>query len=510
MLPEIGWLSQSGFPVLSALLLIPLVGIAGLTQARSPWAAYALGLVTTLAELGLSLLLLGKFHSGLPHLQFVERHGMGGLGYFLGIDGISILFIPLTALLALLAVVHVRASRPGHRLALIANILLLEWSLLGTFTSLNLLQFWFFGLIELIPTSYLIYRFSANRNERTPTLFHFLKFRLFGEALILVAIVILGWQMAITMPGAWSFNLEHLIERPRSHAWDSRLCLILFYGFAVRLALFPFHAWLPTVAAAGTPAINLMFMVGLKVGAYALLRFVFPLVPEAVEAWDHWAVALGLAGMVYGALLALLQVDLRRLIAFAAISETGAVLVAMFALNPTGLQGGLLLTLNLGLATAGLFLATDLLYQRTGTTRLDQLGGLFDRLPLLGLVFLAATLGTLAMPGTPGFEAAHLALEGMLESFHWSAAYGAAAGNVLVASVLLWAYQRIFFTRATDTGRAAPVDLLGRERWLAGGLCAVIFGVGLYAHPWIETVSASLEHLAQATEQTATADRERE
>jgi NADH-quinone oxidoreductase subunit M len=200
--------------------------------------------------------------------------------------------------------------------------------------------------------------------------------------------------------------------------------------------------------------------------------------------------------MIYGALMALLQVDLRRLVAFAAISENGSLLVGMFALNHAGLQGGLLLALNLCLATAGLYFATHLLNERVGTTRLDRLGGLFERVPLIGLTFLAAALGTLAMPGTPGFEAAHLALEGMLESFHWSSASGAAAGNVLVASVLLWAYQRIFFTRTGDGARGVLVDLRGFERLVAATLCAVIFGAGLYAHPWIETVSASLEHLA--------------
>jgi NADH-quinone oxidoreductase subunit M len=287
--------------------------------------------------------------------------------------------------------------------------------------------------------------------------------------------------------------------------WDPRIGVLLFYGFAVRLALFPFHAWLPELAATTWLPFNLMVMASVKVGAYALLRFVLPVLPAAAEAWATGAVAFGLVGLFYGALMALLQNDLRRLIAYAAVSQNGGLVVGLFALNHAGLQGGLLLALNLSLATAGLFFATSLLQQRTGTTRLDEFGGLFERLPLLGLTFMAAALGTLAMPGTPGFEAAHLALEGMLESFHWAAAYGAAAGNVLVASVLLWAYQRVFFSRAAGPDRPLH-DLRGGERWVAAVFCAVIFGIGLYAHPWIETVSASLEQLASAATQSLELD----
>jgi NADH-quinone oxidoreductase subunit M len=282
----------------------------------------------------------------------------------------------------------------------------------------------------------------------------------------------------------------------------SLLAPFLFIGIprdrlAVRLALFPFHAWLPVVAQHGTVAVGIVLLVGAKVGIYALLRFVFPLLPAAAEQWAGWIMALGLAGMLFGALLALLQLDLRRLLAFAVISQSGALAVGLFSLNPAGLRGGLLLALNLGLAAAGLFMVAGLLQRRLGGTRFYRLGGLFDAAPLLGLTFLVVVLGSIAMPGTPGFEAAHLALEGILETAGWGIATLAAAGNVLAAGYLLWAYQRIFLARSPKRRSAMLTDLRRRERVMAGLLCAVMIGVGLYADPWIKMIGGAVDDVSQ-------------
>lgn len=493
MPPMIRWWEQANLPILGLLLVVPLLGLLALMRTRTPRRANAVALVVTSIELALAIWIATAFEAGLPHVQFVEAHTIAGVTVHLGVDGTSVLFLPLTALLAVVTTTQALGVDAERRKATLMSVLLFEWSLLGSFASLNLLQFWLFGLVELIPIAVIVVRFCST--NRRGMLTRIIAPRLLGDGLVLLAILLLGWEMALAAPGAWSFDVHYLAEGARTHAWDSRIGVVLFYGLAVRLALFPFHAWLPAVAVAGWLPINLLTMVSVKVGALALLRFALPVLPVAADAWANWVVALGLTGIVYGALMALLQSDLRRLLAFATVSQNGSLIVGIFALNHAGLQGGLLLALNLCLATAGLFFATALLQRRTGTTQIDELGGLFERLPLIGLTFLAAALGTLAMPGTPGFEAAHLALEGMLEAFHWSAAYGAAAGNVLVASVLLWAYQRIFFTRERAHEKHL-VDLRGHERWVAGALCAVIFGVGLYAHPWIETVSASLEHLA--------------
>jgi NADH-quinone oxidoreductase subunit M len=480
-------------PVLGLLLVVPLLGLLAVTRLGAMRLVRPVALAAALVELALAVWLAVAFRPGEPATQFVERHSLGWLSLYLGVDGASVLFVPLVALLAVLTLTRSDQVPDGHLTRVVAGVLISEWSLIGALVSLNLLQFWLFCVVELLA----IVVMATTESNRVSTLPRQLAFRVMGEGLVLLAIVLMGWHMAAGSPGPWSFDIDHLTASETTRMWDARFGVLLFYGFAVRLALFPFHAWLPELAATTWLPFNLMVMASVKVGAYALLRFVLPVLPAAAEDWATAAVALGLVGTLYGALMALLQNDLRRLIAYAAVSQNGALLVGLFALNHAGLQGGLLLALNLCLATAGLFFATSLLHQRTGTTRLDEFGGLFERLPLLGLTFLAAALGTLAMPGTPGFEAAHLALEGMLERFHWAAAYGAAAGNVMVASVLLWAYQRAFFTRAPGPEMALQ-DLRGSERWVAAVFCAAIFGIGLYAHPWIETVSASLEHLASA------------
>ncbi len=188
------------------------------------------------------------------------------------------------------------------------------------------------------------------------------------------------------------------------------------------------------------------------------------------------------------------------MLAFAVISHTGALVAGLFSLTTPGLKGSLLLSLNLGLAAAGLFIVAGLLHHRLGTTRSHRLGGLFDAAPLLGLTFLVVVLGSIAMPGTPGFESAHLVLEGVFESYGWGVAIVAASGNVLAAGYLLWAYQRIFLARNPRGVTLSPTDLRSGESIVAGLLCAVIVGVGLYADPWIETISGAVEPVARVFE----------
>ncbi|HPE72069.1 MAG TPA: NADH-quinone oxidoreductase subunit M, partial [Candidatus Competibacter sp.] len=433
-------------------------------------------------------------------MQFVERFEvLPWLGVHLGVDGLSVLFLPLTALLTLFVILYAQPHRQERPGAFVGSVLALEAALMGMFTALNLLQFWIFALAEAIPATVLIahYGTSPGRNRAA---WQFARSMLGGLAMLLAGIVLLAWNHAGAADGVWSFDLPALLATPVPEGRQSLIFILLFAGLAVRLALFPLHAWLPIVAKHGTVAAGMMFLVGAKVGIYALLRFVLPLLPAAARQWDAAIVALGLAGMLYGALLAFIRTDLRRLLAFAVISHTGALVAGLFSLTASGFKGGLLLSLNLGLAAAGLFIVAGLLYRRLGTTRFHRLGGLFDAAPLLGLTFLVVVLGSIAMPGTPGFEAAHLALEGVFESYGWGVAIVAASGNVLAAGYLLWAYQRIFLARNPKGVTLPLVDLRSRELIVAGLLCAVLIGVGLYADPWIETISEAVEQVARVFE----------
>lgn len=492
--PETG---LAGFPFLSLLLLTPLVGMVVAWRARRIQTALTLGLATAGVELLLTIATLTRFHPHDPAAQLIERfEPLPWLSVHLGVDGLGILFLPLTALLTLLILLYaqtIRRERPG---ALVAGVLAQEAALMGMFTALNLMQFWLFALAEVIPVAFLVWRWGTSP-VRGRAAWRLARDLLSGLAALLAGIVLLGWSHAAATNGVWSFELSALLATPASPGLQSLIFVLLFGGLAVRLALFPFHAWLPVVAQHGTVAVGLALLAGVKVGVYALLRFVFPLLPVATQQWADAVIALGLAGMGYGALLALMQKDLRRLLAFAVVSHTGALLVGLFALNLPGLQGSLLLSLNLGLATAGLFLVAGLLQRRLGVTRFYRLGGLFDAAPLLGLTFLVVVLGSIAMPGTPGFEAAHLALEGVLEACGWGVATLTASGNVLAAGYLLWSYQRIFLARNARNLPQSPIDLRNRELIMAALLCAVMVGVGLYARPWLETINGAVENVAQ-------------
>jgi NADH-quinone oxidoreductase subunit M len=240
-----------------------------------------------------------------------------------------------------------------------------------------------------------------------------------------------------------------------------------------------------------------VFLVGLKVGIYALLRFVLPLMPAACHEWKSFVAGLAIVGMFYGALLALMQINLRRLLAFSAVSQTGMLAVGVFSLNREGLQGSLLLAINFGVAASALLFVTGVLHRSMHTTFLPRLGGLFDTMPLLGLTFLLAALSTMAMPGTPGFDSAHLMLEGAIETHLWGVAVAMAAGSVASAAFLLWAFQRAFLARRRDARlRPEKIRLSLPEAALVASLCLVQLGVGFYTQPWLAVVDSSLAKLA--------------
>lgn len=487
----------TGFPLLSVLILIPLFGVIAALRTHQARTAFAVGLTGAVAELILAALALARFQPHASGMQFVEQMTpLPWLNVHLGVDGLSILFLPLTALLTLFVMLYAQPYHQERSGVFVASVLALETALMGMFTALNLLQFWLFALLEVIPATVLILRYGTSAGRVRAT-WQFVRSMAGGLLMLLAGILLLGWSHATVTNGEWSFDLSILSRTPTPERWQSFIFILLFTGLAVRLALFPLHSWLPIVAKHGTVAIGVVFLVGIKVGIYALLRFVLPLLPTAAQQWDGAVMALGLAGMVYGALLAFIRTDLRRLLAFAVISHTGALIAGLFSLTSSGLRGGLLLSLNLGLAASGLFIVAGWLYHHLGTTRFHRLGGLFDAAPLLGLTFLVAMLGSIAMPGTPGFEAAHLALEGVFESRGWGVAILAASGNVLAAGYLLWAYQRIFLARNPKGVTLSLVDLRSRELVVAGLLCAVIIGVGLYADPWIETISGAAENVAR-------------
>ncbi|WP_367027489.1 NADH-quinone oxidoreductase subunit M [Methylococcus sp. ANG] len=496
MMGEIPWSEVTGFPVLSTLIGLPLVFMLAALRAEKRGLAWTIGFAGSLAELGVALFLLARFDAGSADFQFTEHTVfLSVLNYHLGVDGISLGFVLLTALLTVLALLFREIGREAPAGLYVATVLACEATAMGMLLALDLAQFWVAAGLELWPVTLILRRWGGDE-DRTG-LRVYLRFAGSGLAMLGGGVFLLGLGHA-RATGVWSFDLAALLEAPPTGTLESLVFLLLFYGFSVRLAQFPLHGWLPIVAAQGLPATALALLIGMKIGIYGLLRFVLPLLPNAVHEWGAWTLGLALAGMFYGAALALMQLDFRRLMAFATVSQTGMLVAGVFAPNLEGLSGTLLLAFNFGAAGAGLFFLAGMLRRRTGTLLLPRLGGLFESLPGLGMLFLVAALSTIAMPGTPGFDAAHLLLEGLIENRGLGAAIAVAVGNVLAAGFLLWAFQRIFLAHRRSHRPYPGWPRPGwREHTLIALLCLVLLGVGFYTAPWIHLAHQALLRLAQ-------------
>lgn len=489
----------SGGLALLALLVLPLAGALLAPFARDQRRAFALGLVVTGLELLLALSVLLTFLAGggavpldlsVPLFRF--------LGLHLALDGLSALFVPLVALLGFLVVLYAEPKPREEPGLFVATVLAYELALMGIYLSLDALLFWLFAVLELVLAAWLAGRWGTGQ-DRARAVLRFVELVGLGLLLLLAGFVIVGAHQAVG-PERLSFDLPDLLSRPLPAERQGLVFFLLFYGSALRMPLFPFHAWLPVLAQQGTVVVGGVFLMGAKVGAYGLLRFALPLVPEAAERYAGVAVVLGVISLLYGAVLALMQLNLRRLLAFATVSHMGAVVIGLFSLNLAGLQGAVLLQFSFGVAIAGLLFATGFIYRRTHTAQLPRLGGLFDPMPMLGLTFLVACLSSIAMPGTAGFDGGHLLMEGSVEAHGYGVAIVAALGNVLAAGYLLRAYQRVFLAPSSVRQPRGWRDLRLREGLIAAVLAGVVFGVGLAPQRWLGAITGDLREIVARVE----------
>ena len=485
-----------GVPVLALVQLLPLGAALALLRIRREAPAVALALATAAAELALAVYLYVRLDHGSAALQFAERWSPSpALNYHAGVDGVAVIFILLTALLSLLVVIYapVRQFRPVPRV--LAVSLACEATLMSLFTTLDLMWFVVVSAIELGLVGYLMGRWATSPAEDQARQRYY-EFMGTGLGLLLAGTLLLGWNYAAANAGQWSFDLTELAGVPVAPTLSSLAFFLLFYGLAIRTPLFPLHGWLPLVAEHGNVAVAPVFLLGLKVGIYGLVRFVFPLLPEAVDRWSAYAVAFAAGGIFYAALLALMQTNLRRLLAYAVVSHTSVLVIGLFSLGTAAFQGAVMLSANFGLAIAGLLFMTGCVYGRTRTTDLDKLGGLFDRLPMIGIAFFVAGLSIVGMPGTPGFDAVHLMLEAAIARFGALVTIAAALGNVAAAGFLLWAFQRAFLAPAAAETTAKIPPATWPERLIAGVVILVLLGAGFYSEPWLAVTDAPLSALA--------------
>jgi len=500
LITELHWSLQSSYPILAALQLLPIVAAILLLALRESRHRFTIASIAAITELLLAIDLFRHFDRTSSAMQFAEQLTLlGPLSYHVAADGITVLFMLLTALLTLMVVIYSRVIPIEEPSRLLAAVFGVAASLMAMFATVDMLWFLFSSMIELILVGYLLYRWATSL-ERDLALARYLQFMGTSVVLMLIGVLMLGWNYADVTGSGWSFDLPLLLTVPIPESIQSVLFFLLFYGLAIRTPLFPLHGWLPVVAEHGTVAVAPVFLLGLKVGIYGMLRYVFPLLPDAVLQWHYYVVGFAVVGIFYAATLALMQINLRRLLAFAVVSHTSVLVIGLFSLNHTAFQGSIMLSINFGLAGAGLIFMTGIVFWRTRTMLLDQIGGLFDRLPFIAIAFLVAGLSLVGMPGTPGFDAAHLMLEAAIERFGALVTVAAAVGNVVAAGFLLWSFQRAFLSpkpeamikKKTEVATAAPLELL-----LAGMIVTTLLTVGFYSEPWLELIERSLEGLSR-------------
>lgn len=482
------WSESAAFPLLTVLTLVPLAATIAILFSPSSKVALRFGFTGAALTLLLSIYLLFVFDSALPGIHLVEDVRVAGLSYRVGVDGTNVLFIPLTAVLTFLALIYTLITRHvGDRL-FIACLLGYETVLIGAFAALNVMQFWIWCVLELIPVALLTIHAGTGQNRRW-VVAQLLQYWVSGLLMTLAGFLLLAFGL---IDSAHPLTFDWLtLKQNNAYLNDEVLIFVLlFFGFSVRMPLFPFHGWLPVLAEQGTVASAVIFLVGLKLGIYALIRFILPMVPGVAEQWSGFVVTLGLISIFYGALLALMQINIRRLLAFAVISQTGMLVIGAFCFNENGLEGSLLLSVAYGLATAGMLFSVGLIYERCRTSYLPRLGGLFDTNGTLALLFMISALSTMVMPGTPGFDAAHLLVEGIIEEDGWLLAIAILIGNVMSAAFLLWAFQRIFMAspkRAKQPYNCAHHPVL-KERIITLVICLLLIGTGFYTTPWLNFI----------------------
>jgi NADH-quinone oxidoreductase subunit M len=473
------------FPFLSLLIFFPIAATLGLSVLGRPNAVRAFALIVSLLELALSLAMLPSFRTDSADMQFMERHAWIpslGIQYLLGVDGISAPFLPLTALLGACAILSSWNSVRVMPKLYYALLLSLESATLGIFCALDLGLFFAFWELTLPPLYFLIALWGTGPRRRHAALKYTL-FMLAGGALLLLGFALLALNRAeesgLAIPAGLSFDYADLLDTPVALARQKLIFLLLFFGFAVKAPTFPFHVWLPAAALEGSASV-VAWLLGLKLGVYGIIRFVIPLAPQAARSYSSLMAALGIAGALYAALLALRQTNLRALLAYSSVSHVGVVLIGISALNIQGIQGAVLQLLNFGALAGGAFLMAGFLQHRCGGTDLASLGGIARPMPLLASLFLIVGLGSMGAPGGAGFAAEHLIAVGAFQS-HIGMGLTVLLTAILGAAYFLGFFRRAFFgPLARSASGEAMIDLRPRELAVAVLMASLTLAVGIW------------------------------
>ncbi len=483
-------------PVLSIVTFLPLLGailLIFVPAERKNFQRY-LALVFTLVAFFVSLALYFNFDSTTPEPQFVEKAAWLGYGinYHLGIDGISLLLVLLTTFLFPIAVLSSWTYIQKRVKEYLLFMLLLETGILGVFVSLNLFLFYVFWEAMLIPMYFLIGVWGGPR--RVYATLKFVLMTMFGSLLMLVSIFVL-YSFYYKATGVYSFNIfdyYQLILNPQVQGW---LFLGFALAFAIKVPLFPFHTWLPDAhVEAPTAGSVILAAVLLKMGTYGFLRFALPLFPDALEKFLPLLAILSLIGIIYGGLMALVQKDIKSLVAYSSVSHMGLIMLAVFSLNQEGIEGAIYQMLNHGLSTGALFLIVGILYERSHTRLIKDFGGVASQMPVFAAFFLVCMLSSVGLPGLNGFVGEILCLFGVFQS-NKIYAYLAVTTVILAAAYLLWMYQRVMHGPVKNEKILSFKDMNGRQIAYFVPIIMMMFWMGIYPQSFLRKMDTSVNHL---------------
>ena len=484
------------FPFLTVLVLVPAVGAAvvALVPPRSVARRFheAVGALVGLFTLVLAVVIAGQFKVHDGGYQMVSDHVWAkelGIHWSVGIDGISLFLVVMTAVLFPLALLAAPARRDPR--SFVAWILLMEAACLGSFVSLDLVLFFLFFELTLVPAYFIIGGWGYARRGYAAIKFFVYTFT--GSAFLLVGILAVAF-LHQAQTGVLTFELPALVHTHLSGTEGVLLFLAFTAAFAVKAPIFPFHTWSPDAyAEAPTAGAVLLAAVMAKLGTYGIIRFDLNLFPQATRTLAPWLLTLAVIGILYGAVVACAQRDLKRLLAYSSLAQIGFIVLGTFALNSQGLTGGVLQMVNHGLIIATLFIVVGWIYERRHSWQVSALRGLQSPAPVMAGVFTVAMMASIGVPGLNGFVGEFLILIGTFVAHRWWAVV-AVMGVIAAAIYLLWAYQQVFHGQPT-VADAKTRDLGWNERLIVAPLVILIVFLGIFPQPVLERITPSVDRL---------------
>jgi|TARA_B100000959_G_scaffold123415_1_gene129530 NADH-quinone oxidoreductase subunit M len=481
--------------ILSILIWLPVLGgilILSTGGDRNAQLARKIALGFSVGTFLLSLSIYADFDINTASMQFVERYKWIEalhIQYFLGVDGISMPLIILTTLLTIIVVIagwEVITKRVAQYMA---SFLIMEGLMIGVFSSMDAILFYLFWEAMLIPMFLIIGVWGGS--NRVYAAIKFFLYTLVGSLLMLVAIIYLYFTSDHT------FNIASFHATPLTYATQVLIFLAFFAAFAVKVPMFPVHTWLPDAhVEAPTGGSVILAAITLKMGAYGFLRFSIPITPDASSELAIWVIGLSLIAVVYIALVALVQRDMKKLIAYSSISHMGFVTLGFFIFDSQGMEGAIVQMISHGFISGALFLCVGVLYDRMHSREIDSYGGVANTMPVFSMFLVFFAMSNAGLPGTSGFVGEFLVILGSFRVNGW---YAAVAGLTLVlgAAYTLWMIKRVVYGEITNEKVKALVDVNGREKVVLGVLAVCVLGLGVYPMPLLEVMHSTVENLLE-------------